>query len=450
MIDAVADLIDAGRVKLYCVDSADAWTWSDRSVPIEERARRHDDYEAWVRGTVVAVDRRRLRRAARDHHARLQPRRVPRGELRAQARARVPARDRAVGQLRPDHLARVGRAGRRDVLQQPDGLRGQSRGRSPRLAARAGEPCCWSSGQGAWEVSPTGALPSTQRLAAPLAGKGIRHELDVWGYDVPHDWPSWQRATCATTCRASARKVIVGTIASDRTAARHRGRLADRVRGAGAAGRHGHRRRRHRARLRRRARHDRAVRPARQTAPRPGHRPARLLVLPPAGMAEEGRTDGRRLPAQQPVHVPEHGEARRVLRDDAARAARARHRPRPVQEPARAREVRLHRRAVQPSVRPRRHRRPARLPDVHEALRRRRVGGRQPDPQQRGAAPRLRRVGPAAHAPAEGGRRVRRVRPQPVHRRRDDGDELRPRPADARALLGSRTTSSTPRPATRR
>ena len=30
MVDAVADLIDAGRVKLYCVDSADGYTWSDR------------------------------------------------------------------------------------------------------------------------------------------------------------------------------------------------------------------------------------------------------------------------------------------------------------------------------------------------------------------------------------------------------------------------------------
>ena len=40
MIDAVANLIDEGRVKLYCVDSADSWTWSDRSVSIEDRARR--------------------------------------------------------------------------------------------------------------------------------------------------------------------------------------------------------------------------------------------------------------------------------------------------------------------------------------------------------------------------------------------------------------------------
>ena len=53
MVDAVADLIEAGRVKLYCVDSADAYTWSNHAVPLEERARRHDGYEAWVVDHVV-------------------------------------------------------------------------------------------------------------------------------------------------------------------------------------------------------------------------------------------------------------------------------------------------------------------------------------------------------------------------------------------------------------
>ena len=45
MIEAVRWLLDAGRVKLYCIDSFDAATWSDDSLPIEERARRHDAYE---------------------------------------------------------------------------------------------------------------------------------------------------------------------------------------------------------------------------------------------------------------------------------------------------------------------------------------------------------------------------------------------------------------------
>jgi esterase/lipase superfamily enzyme len=46
-------------------------------------------------------------------------------------------------------------------------------------------------GQGQWEDT-TGALESTRQFAGLLAQKGIRHELDVWGPEYPHDWPSWR------------------------------------------------------------------------------------------------------------------------------------------------------------------------------------------------------------------------------------------------------------------
>jgi len=47
-------------------------------------------------------------------------------------------------------------------------------------------------GQGQWEDT-TGALASTRRFGELLGEKGIRHEVDLWGHDVPHDWPSWRR-----------------------------------------------------------------------------------------------------------------------------------------------------------------------------------------------------------------------------------------------------------------
>ena len=40
--------------------------------------------------------------------------------------------------------------------------------------------------------SPTGALESTLAFAETLSAQGIRHELDVWGEDAPHDWPAWR------------------------------------------------------------------------------------------------------------------------------------------------------------------------------------------------------------------------------------------------------------------
>ena len=75
-------------------------------------------------------------------------------------------------------------------------------------------------------------------------------------------------------------------------------------------------------------------------------------------------------------------------------------------------------------------------PLVHEALRRRRVGGRDHDPRLRRTPPRLRRIRAAADASAEGRLRIRGLRAEPVDRRRDDGHELRPRPAHARPVLG--------------
>jgi esterase/lipase superfamily enzyme len=51
--------------------------------------------------------------------------------------------------------------------------------------------CCWCAVRASGEDT-TGSLDSTRRFAGLLASQGIRHELDLWGHDVPHDWPSWR------------------------------------------------------------------------------------------------------------------------------------------------------------------------------------------------------------------------------------------------------------------
>ncbi len=319
------------------------------------------------------MDPRRLRRRAGDRHRRREPRRLPRGELRAQAGRPVSARARPVRQLRPRRMVRMGRARRRRLLQQPDGLPGAHGRRPPGLAARPAEHPA--------RLRP-GAVGGHHRRARELQAAGRRC--------CPRraSATSWTcgATTSRTTGRPGARSSRIichgsadGPVrAPHRPAARHRGGLANGVRDARLPARPD------RGRLGRApprghgAHHDGAVRPARQAALRPRRRPARLLVLPPARVAEEGRPDGRRLPAEQPVHVPVDGEARRLLRDAAAGAEGAAHRARPAQEPARQRPLRLHRGQVQPALRPRRDRGLRRLPAVHEALRRRAVGRRQP------------------------------------------------------------------------
>ena len=46
MLEVVANLIDGGGVKLYCVDSYDSQSWSNKQIPLEERAHRHGAYES--------------------------------------------------------------------------------------------------------------------------------------------------------------------------------------------------------------------------------------------------------------------------------------------------------------------------------------------------------------------------------------------------------------------
>jgi esterase/lipase superfamily enzyme len=43
------------------------------------------------------------------------------------------------------------------------------------------------SGQGAYE-----APDRSRHLAHMLGSKGIPHRLELWGYDISHDWPTWR------------------------------------------------------------------------------------------------------------------------------------------------------------------------------------------------------------------------------------------------------------------
>jgi len=45
-------------------------------------------------------------------------------------------------------------------------------------------------GQGKWE---DGNVDETRVFAKILEAKAIPHELDLWGYDVSHEWVWWRR-----------------------------------------------------------------------------------------------------------------------------------------------------------------------------------------------------------------------------------------------------------------
>ena len=191
MVDAVADLIDAGRVKLYCVSSYDGQSWSNRTIPLEERARCHGAYESWIVDQVAPFIHADCggplgvlttgASMGAFHAANFTLRR---GDLFPQALG-------LSGNYDPSTWHGWGEQGDALYFQNPMAYAANLHGdhlewlrRQVRLVLVCG--------QGMWEDT-TGSLNSTRALAGLLAEKGVPHELDVWGHDVAHDWPWWRR-----------------------------------------------------------------------------------------------------------------------------------------------------------------------------------------------------------------------------------------------------------------
>ena len=190
MIDGVAHLLDAGRVKVYCVASFDSGSWHRGDLSLEDRARAHGVYEDWIVNRVAAFVEHDCGGAS---------------EMLL-AGCSFGAYHAANFALKHAHRFPVAicMSGVYDV-----GVVGGARERGDAVyfnnpmdyvAQLGGDHLDWLRrqvnlllvcGQGQWEDT-TGALESTKRFAGLLHEKGIRHELDLWGHDVPHDWRSWR------------------------------------------------------------------------------------------------------------------------------------------------------------------------------------------------------------------------------------------------------------------
>jgi esterase/lipase superfamily enzyme len=189
MIDAVAGLIDAGRVKVYCVDTIDGQTWHDGSLPLEERGRRHGAYEDWIVNGVVPFV-----------HADCggpQDIIVTGPSFGAYHAANFALKRADLFPLAVCHsgiydVSVVGWGERGDAVFFNNPLDYVPHLHGDHLEwMRSRASLLLLCGQGQWEDT-TGALESTRRFAGTLGEKGLRHELDLWGHDVAHDWPWWR------------------------------------------------------------------------------------------------------------------------------------------------------------------------------------------------------------------------------------------------------------------
>lgn len=191
MLDAIAGLLHDGRTSVFCVDSLDGWSWSANEHPIEERARRHALYHAWLEQQAVPWIFGQL-----GGEAELITVGVSIGAYHAVQFAFQRA------DLAP--LA-IGLSGNYDVTSfrswgQPGDATYFA---NPAAYVRNlhGDHLAWLRqrlsivlvcGQGPFEEQPTRSLSETLAFAEVLREKRIRYELDLWGYDSAHDWPWWR------------------------------------------------------------------------------------------------------------------------------------------------------------------------------------------------------------------------------------------------------------------
>lgn len=188
MIGAVEHLIAGGRIKIYCVSSFDSASWKS-GVSLEEAARRHGLYEDWITNQVVPWI-----------HADCA------GPVEIMVNGcSFGAYHAANFSLKRADLFPLAlcQSGVYDVSVVAGGERGEAayfNNPMDYVAHLGGDHLDWLRshvslllvcGQGQWEDT-TGALESTRRFGDLLRGKGIRCEVDLWGHDVPHDWPSWR------------------------------------------------------------------------------------------------------------------------------------------------------------------------------------------------------------------------------------------------------------------
>jgi esterase/lipase superfamily enzyme len=188
LIPAIAHFIVAGKVRVFSINSVNGQAWMNKEMPFPERSARQAAYSGYVEYEVVPY----IRDCLKDPEARIGVSGASFGAFHA------------ANQFfrRPDLFdCLIGMSGFYDLSWLLDGYSDEnvyfnnpmwyvanlSDGRQFDLL-RSSSQIHLLTGQGAWEVP-----NASRRFSALLANKGIPHNLDLWGFDVPHDWPTWKK-----------------------------------------------------------------------------------------------------------------------------------------------------------------------------------------------------------------------------------------------------------------
>lgn len=187
VIEAIAPFIDAGKVKVFSINSINSESWLNSSMHPRHKAIRHCQFNDYVTAEVVPF-------------------------IHTHCRGPVPiiTTGASFGALhsannlfrRPDLFdGCIAMSGSYDLKDYTDGYWDQDvyfnspldylphlEDEAQLNLLRAKRHIHFVSGQGAYEKP-----SSSVDIGRVLGSKGIPHEIDLWGHDVDHDWPWWRK-----------------------------------------------------------------------------------------------------------------------------------------------------------------------------------------------------------------------------------------------------------------
>ena len=189
VVDALAPLLAAGKIKLYCPESNVSKAWTDKKTDPSWRIGLHLAYERFVLEDLVPG----IRADCNAPEIRIAAAGASLGAFYAV--------NFALKQPEIFHYA-LGMSGRYQAYNFTGGFSNleiyfnNPMAYVPNLSGEALERVRKHThvtlvcGQGAWEE---GCIEETHQLADLLAHKEIGHTRDIWGHDVSHDWIWWKR-----------------------------------------------------------------------------------------------------------------------------------------------------------------------------------------------------------------------------------------------------------------
>jgi esterase/lipase superfamily enzyme len=189
MVEALAELIDGGRIKLYCTESNVSEAWTRRESDPRWRIQRHLAFERFVVEELTPLIREDCRTPG-----------IPIATSGTSLGAFYAA-NFALKQPAIFNYA-LCMSGRYDVFEFVSGLGSAETYLNNPMAyipnlegealqrVRDGTHLALVCGQGKWE---DGNVDETRVFADMLSAKGISHQLDIWGHDVSHEWVWWKR-----------------------------------------------------------------------------------------------------------------------------------------------------------------------------------------------------------------------------------------------------------------